>query len=615
MSGTSRYDIDIVANNKASRALGKVTKQLGNIESKAVKANSTFRKMGTAAAAAATALGGMKLAQGFMQTAKQFEELGIQLKYITGNAKDGARALDIVETAAGNAAFSMEEMAAAAPSLLTVSSVDQLADTLSMAGDIAAATGMTFQESASQLQRAFGGGIAAADIFREKGVKSMLGFQEGVKYTASQTEMMIRKAFENGTTSVKGASAEMAKTWTGQVSMMGDKWMQFKKTTMESGLFPELKKQLGDLDKFMTDNAEAIEEMAIALGENLAKGIVKLGEGVKFIAEHSDKFVTAAKLLVAIKLAAFALKAAAAFRIMASGVMAVMAMSGPAGWAAIAGGIAAITVGTLALNKAFGETETAMDADTLAKEIAKVEEKLTSLRDKNKELEKSLVDMGTPFQDFTIDLNDMSNGFSNLEDKVIEIPNLYEGATNAMADNSAQIFMLEKQLEALKNVTILTTEAVEEQEAATHPLTKGFMSLGQSLHGVGEETKKTAKAFELMDLSKVKFYPDAVFRMAEAEKANARAIDNKVIAMKDLFSQLNPVQSMTDSYNKSIKTLNFLIKNNIGDSKKWKILLGQIKNEMAALVEPLDTQASRFTSFFDDLITSSKAWCRTISVC
>ena len=40
MSGTSRYDIDIVANNKASRALGKVTKQLGNIESKAVKANS-----------------------------------------------------------------------------------------------------------------------------------------------------------------------------------------------------------------------------------------------------------------------------------------------------------------------------------------------------------------------------------------------------------------------------------------------------------------------------------------------------------------------------------------------------------------------------------------------
>ena len=606
MSGTSRYDIDIVGNNKASRALGKVTKQLGNIESKAVKANSTFRKMGTAAAAAATALGGMKLAQGFMQTAKQFEELGIQLKYITGNAKDGARALDIVETAAGNAAFSMEEMAAAAPSLLTVSSVDQLADTLSMAGDIAAATGMTFQESASQLQRAFGGGIAAADIFREKGVKSMLGFQEGVKYTASQTEMMIRKAFENGTTSVKGASAEMAKTWTGQVSMMGDKWMQFKKTTMESGLFPELKKQLGDLDKFMTDNAEAIEEMAIALGENLAKGIVALGEGVKFIAEHSDKFVTAAKILVGIKLAAFALKAAAAFRIMASGVMAVMAMSGPAGWAAIAGGIAALTLGTLALNKAFGETETAMDADTLAKEIAKVEDKLTSLRDKNKELEKSLVDMGTPFQDFTIDLNDMSDGFSNLEDRVIEIPNLYEGVTGAMADNSAQIFMLEKQLEALKNVTILTTEAVEEQEAATHPLTKGFMSLGQSLHGVGEETKKTAKAFELMDLSKVKFYPDAVFRMAEAEKANARAIDNKVIAMKDLFSQLNPVQSMTDSYNKSIKTLNFLIKNNIGDTGRWKILLGQIKNEMAGLVEPLDTQASRFSSFFDNLITSSK---------
>ena len=607
MSGTSRYDIDIVANNKASRALGKVTKQLGNIESKAVKANSTFRKMGTAAAAAATALGGMKLATGFLNTAKQFEELGIQLKYITGNAKDGAKALDIVETAAGNAAFSMEEMAAAAPSLLTVSSVDQLADTLSMAGDIAAATGMTFQESASQLQRAFGGGIAAADIFREKGVKSMLGFQEGVKYTAAQTEMMIRKAFENGTTSVKGASAEMAKTWTGQVSMMGDKWMQFKKTTMESGLFPELKKQLGDLDKFMSDNAEAINDMAVALGENLARGIIALGDGVKFIAEHSDKFKTAAEIIIKLTLASWALKAANAFRVMATGIMTVMAMSGPAGWAALAGGIAALTVGTLALNKAFGETAPSMDADTLAKEIATIEEKLTSLKDKNKELEKSMVDMGAPYQDFTVDLNDLNDGFSSLEDRVIEIPNLYEGATAAMASNSAEIFLLEKQLEALKNTTVLTTEVIEEQTAATHPLAEGYMSLGQSLHGVANEATKTGKAFELMDIKNIKFYPDAVFRMAEAEKANAKAIDNKVMAMKDLFSQLNPVQSITDRYNESIKTLNFLIKNNIGDSKKWKILLGQIKNEIAALVEPLDTQASRFANFFDELVTNSKA--------
>ena len=138
--------------------------------------------MGALAASAGAALGTIKLAQSFMNTATQFENLNVQLKFITGNAKSGAQALDIVEAAASRSAFAMEDMAAAAPSLLTVSSVDELASTLDMAGDIAAATGMSFQEVSSQLQRAFSGGIAAADMFREKGVKSMLGFQEGVEY-------------------------------------------------------------------------------------------------------------------------------------------------------------------------------------------------------------------------------------------------------------------------------------------------------------------------------------------------------------------------------------------------------------------------------------------------
>lgn len=357
MSGTSRYDIDIVANNKASRALGNVTKQLGNIEKGANKANGAFDKMKTLAVAAGAALGSMKLAQSFMKTATQFENLNVQLKFITGSAKDGAKALKIVEEAAASSAFAMEDMAAAAPSLLTVSSVDQLAETLDMAGDIAAATGMSMQEASSQLQRAFSGGIAAADIFREKGVKSMLGFQEGVKYTAEETEKMIRDAFANGTTSLKGATKEMAKTWDGQISMMGDAWTKFKKRTMDSGLFEELKLALAGVQRFINDNEEAINKMAEAIGEALGQAVRKLGEAVAFVSTHSDFFLTVAKGLVAVKLAPYLLKAAKAMRVLNLALMA-----NPIG--AVVGSIALLItyfVGKNGLGRTIVQVQTAFD--------------------------------------------------------------------------------------------------------------------------------------------------------------------------------------------------------------------------------------------------------------
>ena len=316
MSGTSRYEIDIVANNKASKALSKTNKQLQKIDANAKKSNSALKSMGALAASAGAALGTIKLAQGFMNTARQFENLGVQLKFITGNAKSGAEALDIVEAAAKRSSFAMEDMAAAAPSLLTVSSVDQLASTLDMAGDIAAATGMSFQEVSSQLQRAFSGGIAAADMFREKGVKSMLGFQEGVEYTAEETERMIREAFENGSTSLAGATKDMAKTWDGQISMMGDAWTDFKKVTMESGVFDELKIQLSRVKGFIDKNKEAINDIAEALGKGLAVMVKALGDSIAFVVEHSRFFATVATTLVGIKLFSWIARSGAAMKLL-----------------------------------------------------------------------------------------------------------------------------------------------------------------------------------------------------------------------------------------------------------------------------------------------------------
>jgi predicted nucleic acid-binding Zn-ribbon protein len=659
MSGTSRYEIDIVANNKASRALSKTNKQLGKINSNAKKSNSALKTMGTLAASAGAALGTIKLAQSFLNTAKQFENLGVQLKFITGNAKDGARALGIVEEAASKSAFAMSDMANAAPLLLTVGSVDQLGDSLDIVGDIAAATGIDFNTTAEQIQRAFSGGIASADIFREKGVKSMLGFQEGVEYTAEETERMIREAFENGTTSLKGATAEMAKTWTGQLSMMGDKWDQFKLKTMESGLFPALKKQLGDLDKFFKDNAQAIDDMAVALGEGLAAAVIKIGEAVAFIAEHSDKFATAAKILIGLKLASWAIKAAMAMRTLATGVMTVMAFSGPPGWAAIATGIATLTLGTLALNKAFGETTESFSKDELGGKISETEARIKELTAANAELETQMKDLGTPFQDFTIDLNDTNNVFKSLEDQVIQIPNALDHVTNSMASNSAEIFLLEKELASLKTM-------YDEIEPATADLSNRNEELAESLSKVNKEvsgpdftkfnelwgslrselfpvqteiakinsqidlfTKAIADGHPEADLlstsivkmkqrlaelnpetqaiiEKLAGYKDAVVLAAEADARAKTQLDNKVTAMNSLKESLFPLETQMNTYSNQIDTLNYLIENNIGNTDEWRRMIVELRKQMA-LADP-ETQAliERLTGYQDAVLRAKR---------
>jgi len=314
MAGTSTYNIDIVLNNKAAGALGKMNGQLKKIEKGGKRVNGTFDKMKSLAVAAAGAFGSFKIASSLIKTAVQFENLAIQLNTLTGSATEGARALKVVEDAAADSAFAFEDMANSSALLLTVGDVDQLASSLEMVGDIAAVSGLEFDVVAGQIQRAFSGGIASADIFREKGIKSMLGFQEGVQYSAQETEDIIRKLFENGTAYASGGSKQFAKTWTGQLSLIGDKITNFKKTIMDASAFAVLKEQLMKVNAFLKTNEEAISRVAESIGNALAMGINKLGEAVVFAATHIGFFANVAKVLIGLKLATYINKIIPAFK-------------------------------------------------------------------------------------------------------------------------------------------------------------------------------------------------------------------------------------------------------------------------------------------------------------
>ena len=270
-------NINIIAKNKASAALGKVNRDVKKINNSATSLNSGFSRMRNLVLGVAAAVGGIKLAKGFLDAAVEVQNLGVQLKFITGSAEEGAKALGIVSKAAANSSFQLRDMAQAAPLLLTVAdSTDELNELLGITGDIAAASGLTFVESAGQLQRAMSGGIAAADLFRERGIKSLLGFQEGVQFTAKETKEQIVTAFREGTTTIAGASIEMANTFTGQLSMISDKIFQFQTQVMDAKPFEFLQGIVEVVNTELAKNFGSIEVAASKIGNAVVDSAISV---------------------------------------------------------------------------------------------------------------------------------------------------------------------------------------------------------------------------------------------------------------------------------------------------------------------------------------------------
>ena len=65
--------------------------------------------------------------------------------------------------------------------------------------------------------------------------------------------------------------------------MLGDKFFNFQKDVAE-GFFDELKKEFGDLNVFLEQNEQQIEDIAKAIGENFAGAIQTTSKVIKDLA-------------------------------------------------------------------------------------------------------------------------------------------------------------------------------------------------------------------------------------------------------------------------------------------------------------------------------------------
>ena len=236
----------------------------------------------------ATAFGVMAVKK-VVDVGMQIETLEVRLQALFGTAEEGSKAFEKMVEFAGKVPFSLEQIQQGAGSLAVVSDdADHLAKLMEITGNVASVTGLDFRSTAEQIQRSLSTGIASADLFREKGVKNMLGFGKATEISAEMSAEALEKVFGKGG-KFGNATDEMAKTLGGTLSMLGDKLFSFQKTVAEA-FFGELKRAFGDLNDVLDDNQESIQQFATDVGTAMADLVVA-------IRKHFEEIKIAVKLL------------------------------------------------------------------------------------------------------------------------------------------------------------------------------------------------------------------------------------------------------------------------------------------------------------------------------
>ena len=266
--------INITAKDKTQQAFQGVRGRLKGLK------DSIFSVQG-----ALVGLGGGLAIRSIVGTGRSIEDLQVRLKQLFGSTEEGAKAFDVMANFAARVPFSLEQIQQASGNLAVVAGdADQLSKILEITGNVAAVTGLDFATTAEQIQRSFAGGIASADIFRERGVRDLLGFSAGATVSAEETIKAFEKVFGQGGRFGK-ATDELANTFTGTLSMLGDKLFNFKRDVAGEGFFDELKKEFKSLNEFIEENSADFEAIGRAISKVLTFAVKAFAGAVRAVAK------------------------------------------------------------------------------------------------------------------------------------------------------------------------------------------------------------------------------------------------------------------------------------------------------------------------------------------
>lgn len=284
--------------------------KLASLEARAASSRATMAGLGTAlkigvvAGFAAAGFAAASFVKSTFRAGNIMESAQIQFKAFFGSAAKGAQAFKILNQYASTVPFSIDQIIQGSTALAAISDgPEDLGKQLRIVGNLAAAANLSFADAALQYQKVASAGIAAADLLRDKGVKALLGFTEGVRYTAEESIAIFEKNYSKDGRFSKVAD-ELAGTLKGSASMVQDFYFQLNAAAAKP-LFEGLTKQINQLVGDFKKNDAQLKALGVRVGELLAQGFQKLGNGIKFVIDNFDKIAKAVKAFMVIKIVGF----------------------------------------------------------------------------------------------------------------------------------------------------------------------------------------------------------------------------------------------------------------------------------------------------------------------
>lgn len=232
-----------------------------------------------------------KLVGSFISVASESENCKMRLDTLLGSAEEGSALFRDLNEFAAQVPYTLTDVRESATMLAGVmkGGRDEIMQWMPAIADVAAASGLGIQEASGQILRMVSAGIGACDLFRERGVKSMLGFKDGVKYTTDESKAMFMAAWNDIESQFRGATDKLKTGWSGMMSNFNDAWTQFRQAVMDADVFQALKtsssellKEIGRLktEGKLDEWARIVAEKALRSFELLISGIGFVGKSI-----------------------------------------------------------------------------------------------------------------------------------------------------------------------------------------------------------------------------------------------------------------------------------------------------------------------------------------------
>tara|TARA_R110000772_G_scaffold92531_2_gene189443 strand:+ start:593 stop:2566 length:1974 start_codon:yes stop_codon:yes gene_type:complete len=187
------------------------------------------------------ALGGaVAIMNKFVKAASGFQDVKTRLVGLTGSVEEAKSAFIAFNKVAATTPFALQDVVNAGAQLQAFGLDAKL--TLRATTDLAAFMGTTATEAASALGRAFAGGVGAADMLRDKGIRQIIADSQGItditKITLPEFRVALIKAMTDPDGRISGSADRLSKTFSGAVTNMQDAMTRFAAQIGDSVLGP-----------------------------------------------------------------------------------------------------------------------------------------------------------------------------------------------------------------------------------------------------------------------------------------------------------------------------------------------------------------------------------------